>query len=196
MHADLRRCVLSSALMLGFGLGATVHRVAAQDAQPQRPLVKIVATGGTIANSPEGRMAVDTVLAQIPEVAEHARIEVEDYSRIGSSAISVQNWIDIGAIVNQIFETEPEVAGIVITHGSNTSEETAYFLSLTVNHAKPVVVNAAQRQQKRNLKGSTLCRQGHHKWVIVTRQRFDVKQGKLVTVSQCSRCGKRKVEAL
>ncbi len=133
--------------MPGFLLGPAAYRVAAQEAQPQRPLVKIVATGGTIANSPEGRMAVDTVLAQIPEVSEHARIEVVDYSRIGSSAISVQNWIDIAAIVNQIFETEPQVAGIVITHGSNTSEETAYFLSLTVNHTKPVVVTAAQRQQ-------------------------------------------------
>jgi len=116
-------------------------------AQEQPPLVKIVATGGTIANSPDGRMAVDTVLAQIPEIAEHARIEVVDYSRIGSSSISLQNWIDIAGIVNRIFATEPEVAGIVITHGSNTSEETAYFLSLTVSHTKPVVLTAAQRQQ-------------------------------------------------
>jgi len=116
-------------------------------AQEQPPLVKIVATGGTIANSPDGRMAVDTVLAQIPQIAEHARIEVVDYSRIGSSAISLQNWIDIADIVNRIFAAEPEVAGIVITHGSNTSEETAYFLSLTVNHTKPVVLTAAQRQQ-------------------------------------------------
>ncbi|MEH6557477.1 MAG: hypothetical protein V7708_06775 [Oceanicoccus sp.] len=48
----------------------------------------------------------------------------------------------------------------------------------------------------RNSGGNTLCRQGHHKWKIVTRQKFDVKQGKLVTVSECSRCGKRKVQAL
>ena len=45
-------------------------------------------------------------------------------------------------------------------------------------------------------KGNTLCRQGHHKWVVVTRQQFDVKQGRLVTASECKRCGKRKVEAL
>ncbi|ARN73564.1 hypothetical protein [Oceanicoccus sagamiensis] len=45
-------------------------------------------------------------------------------------------------------------------------------------------------------KASTLCRQGHHKWVIVTSQKFDVKQGRLVTVSECRRCGKRKVAAL
>jgi L-asparaginase len=116
-------------------------------AQVQRPLVKIVATGGTIANSPGGRMGVDTVLTRIPQVAEYARIEVVDLLRVGSSAISVQNWIDIGATVNRILSTEPEVAGVVVTHGSNTSEETAYFLSLTVDSTRPVVVTAAQRQQ-------------------------------------------------
>ncbi len=45
-------------------------------------------------------------------------------------------------------------------------------------------------------KGNTLCKQGHHKWQIVTRQKFDVKQGRLVTVFECQRCGKRKVKAL
>jgi L-asparaginase len=125
----------------------TVAEAAAQDASAQKPLVKIIATGGTIANSPQGRMAVDEVLKQIPQITEHARIEVVDLFRIASSSITVQNWLDISAAVNRILETEPNVAGIVVTHGSNTSEETAYFLSLTVGHAKPVVVTAAQRQQ-------------------------------------------------
>jgi L-asparaginase len=118
----------------------------AQEAD-QPPLIKIIATGGTIANSPVGRMAVDTVLAQIPQISDYARIEVTDYARIGSSSISVQNWIDISHLVNEIFETEPDVDGIVITHGSNTSEETAYFLSLATRFEKPVVLTAAQRQQ-------------------------------------------------
>jgi hypothetical protein len=43
---------------------------------------------------------------------------------------------------------------------------------------------------------NSLCRNGHHKWVVVTSQKFDVKQGKLVTVSECARCAKRKVQAL
>ena len=134
-------------LLLGLGLIIAPVSVDAQEGGGDLPLIKIVATGGTIANSPDGRMAVETVLAQIPQIAEHARIEVTDYARIGSSSISVQNWVDIANLINEIFETEPEVAGIVVTHGSNTSEETAYFLSLTVNHSKPVVVTAAQRQQ-------------------------------------------------
>ena len=48
---------------------------------------------------------------------------------------------------------------------------------------------------KERHKGNTLCRHGHHKWVVDTASQFDVKQGKLVTVSHCSRCNKQKVEA-
>ncbi len=44
--------------------------------------------------------------------------------------------------------------------------------------------------------GNTLCRQGHHKYRILTERQFDVKQGKLVTVSECVRCGKQKIETL
>lgn len=141
--ARSKACVLAAAV----AMVATPPNLKAQPAADQPPLVKIIATGGTIANSPDGRMAVDTVLAQIPQISEHARIEVTDYVRIGSSSISVQNWIDIAHLVNEIFETEPDVDGIVVTHGSNTSEETAYFLSLATRFEKPVVLTAAQRQQ-------------------------------------------------
>ena len=81
MHT--RRQALIGASALTFALLAPSITFAAP--APQKPLVKIVATGGTIANSPTGRMAVDTVLAQIPEIANHARIEVVDLIRVGSS---------------------------------------------------------------------------------------------------------------
>jgi L-asparaginase len=140
-----RRQALIGACGLTFALLTPSLTLAS--AAPEKPLVKIVATGGTIANSPNGRMAIDTVLAQIPAIANHARIEVIDLIRIGSSSISVQNWLDISATVNRILANEPQVAGVVVTHGSNASEETAYFLSLTVTGTKPVVLTAAQRQQ-------------------------------------------------
>ena len=60
-----------------------------------KPHIRIIATGGTIANSPDGRMGVDTVLEQVPGIAEFADIEIRDYVRIGSSEITIQNWIDI-----------------------------------------------------------------------------------------------------
>jgi L-asparaginase len=95
-----------------------------------KPHIRIIATGGTIANSPDGRMGVDTVLEQVPGIAEFADIEIRDYVRIGSSEITIQNW-----------------DGIVVTHGSNTAEETAYFLNLVLDTAVPVVVVGAQRQR-------------------------------------------------
>jgi hypothetical protein len=49
---------------------------------------------------------------------------------------------------------------------------------------------------KETHKGKTLCRHGHHKWVVDKSGQFDVKQGKLVTLYRCARCGKQKVKAL
>src|SRR5258708_28387665 len=66
--------------------------------------------------------------------------------RVGSSAITVEQWLTLARRINEIFAREPEVKGVVVTHGSNTVEETAYFLSLTVKSDKPVVLTAAQRQ--------------------------------------------------
>lgn len=121
--------------------------VHAQAPSTAKPLVKIIATGGTIANSPTGRMSIDSVMQNIPQLKDVAELEVIDYARIGSSAITIQNWIDIGNTINKILREEPRVAGIVVTHGSNTSEETAYYLGLVVDSTKPVIVTAAQRQQ-------------------------------------------------
>jgi L-asparaginase len=110
------------------------------------PLVRIVATGGTIANSPTGRLSVESVMQRIPALAQVARIEVVDVARIGSSAITLQNWLDIAAAVERAALAEPRPAGIVVTHGSNTAEETAYFLHLALRTDTPVVVTGAQRQ--------------------------------------------------
>jgi len=115
--------------------------------QNNLPLIKIIATGGTIANSPDGRLSVDSVLTQIPEVSNIAKIEIHDYIRIGSSEISIQNWIDIAKLITQELNNNQDISGIVVTHGSNTSEETAYFLNLVLNTSKPVVLVGAQRQR-------------------------------------------------
>jgi L-asparaginase len=112
-----------------------------------KPLVKIIATGGTIANSPDGRMSVETVMQQVPEVDMWADIEVYDYIRVGSSEITVQNWIDIAKVISRELEQNDRINGVVVTHGSNTSEETAYFLNLVLDTDKPVVVVGAQRQR-------------------------------------------------
>jgi L-asparaginase len=120
--------------------------VAAVHAQDKLPLIKLVATGGTIANTPSGRLHAGEVAEAIPQLKKVARLEVEEVIRVGSSAITVENWLTLARRINEILAREPEVKGIVVSHGSNTVEETAYFLSLTVKTDKPVVLTAAQRQ--------------------------------------------------
>lgn len=127
---------------------ATVFLVAsasAADAQEKLPLVKVVATGGTIANTPSGRLHAGEVVDAIPDLKKYARLEVEEVIRVGSSSITLENWLRLARRINEIL-AEPEVKGVVVTHGSNTVEETGYFLSLTVKSDKPVVLTAAQRQ--------------------------------------------------
>src|ERR671931_2649493 len=115
-------------------------------AQAQLPLIKVVATGGTIANTPSGRLHAGEVAEAIPQLKKLARLEVEEVMRVGSSSITLEQWLTLARRINEILAKEPEVKAVVITHGSNTVEETGYFLSLTVKSEKPVVLTAAQRQ--------------------------------------------------
>lgn len=109
------------------------------------PLVAVLATGGTIANTPSGRLHAGEVADAIPALKSVARIEIEELVRVASSAIGVDDWLALARRANERL-AEPGVKGVVVTHGSNTVEETGYFLSLTVKSDKPVVLTAAQRQ--------------------------------------------------
>jgi L-asparaginase len=109
------------------------------------PLVAVLATGGTIANTPSGRLHAGEVADAIPLLKSVARIEIEELVRVASSAIGVDHWLILARRANERL-AEPGVKGVVVTHGSNTVEETGYFLSLTVKSDKPVVLTAAQRQ--------------------------------------------------
>src|SRR5258706_11287359 len=133
--------LLRPAAALVFALCAS-----AAHSQDKLPLIKVVATGGTIANTPSGRLHAGEVADAIPALKKVARLEVEEVIRVGSSSITVENWLTLAKRINEILAREPEVKGVVVTHGSNTVEETAYFLSLTVKSSKPVVLTAAQRQ--------------------------------------------------
>jgi L-asparaginase len=110
------------------------------------PLVKVVATGGTIANTPSGRLHAREVAEAIPELKQVARLEVEEVVRVGSHSMTIENWLKVARRINEIYAKEKDVKGIVVTHGTNTLEETGYFLNLTVKSEKPVVLTAAQRR--------------------------------------------------
>lgn len=116
--------------------------------------IKLLATGGTIAgvgkNSIDlkdyipGKLKADELLEEVPEILKIANVETEQLSNFGSSSITPAHWILLKNKVETSLNEE-EYDGIVITHGTNTLEETAYFLHLTVNSHKPVVLVGAQR---------------------------------------------------
>src|SRR3954447_21370568 len=92
-------------------------------AQDPLPLIKVVATGGTIANTPSGRLHAGEVAEAIPQLKKVARLEVEEIFRVGSSSISVEQWIMLAKRLNEIVARQGDIKGIVVTHGSNTVEE-------------------------------------------------------------------------
>ena len=120
--------------------------VQASAAQTTLPRVVVLTTGGTIASRSVAPMVEGHALAQaVPELLQHARVEVEEVVRIGSSQMTPAVWVRLAERVNALFRQDPELRGIVITHGTDTLEETAFFLNLTVKDPRPVVVVGSMR---------------------------------------------------
>jgi L-asparaginase type II len=80
----------------------------------------------------------------VPELAKVARVEVEQIANVSSTDITVGHWLTLARRIDAIYR-DPDVAGVVVTHGTNTLEETAYFLNLTVKHDRPVVLVGSMR---------------------------------------------------
>lgn len=116
-----------------------------------RPKLIIAATGGTIANTLSGRVAVEEVIADIeaqhPSVRVHDRydIEIMDVERAGAETFDPSTWVKIRDAVQHACD-RADVDGVVVTHGTYTVEETAYYLHLTVDTDKPLVLTCAQRK--------------------------------------------------
>ena len=122
-----------------------------------KPKVAIVGTGGTISFT--GRHSLDVyeymdfgrrqtvaeILARFPEVSDQAEISAVDYAQISSSGVTPDDWLGLNEKIHEIADTDPTLDGIVVTHGTATLEETAYFLNLTLKIELPVVVVGAQR---------------------------------------------------
>jgi L-asparaginase len=137
----IHQCLLLPILLLS--LTVFSHPASSQS----KPLVKIIATGGTIVNTPAGRLPVDGFIEQIPRIKDVAEIEIRDYISVGSASITIQNWIDIANIITEELNQNEDITGVVVTQGSNTAEETAYFLNLVLDTEKPIVIAAAQRDR-------------------------------------------------
>lgn len=109
------------------------------------PLVGVVATGGTIANTAGGRVRIEDVIGDVPQVHEHATFAVRHTSLVGSSELGLDDWAAI-AREAQALADDDRVAGVIVTHGTYTNEETSYLLHLTLKTEKPVVVVSSQRR--------------------------------------------------
>src|SRR4030095_11146522 len=115
------------------------------------PNVVVLATGGTIAGAAatdvqagytSGQVGVEQLLNAVPQAKKLANMRGEQISNIGSQDMNDGPWIQIATRINELVAM-PDVAGVVITHGTDTIEETAYFLNLVVKSRKPVVLTAA-----------------------------------------------------
>ncbi|MBP7330682.1 MAG: asparaginase, partial [Alicycliphilus sp.] len=122
---------------------------AAKAAAMAKPNVVVLATGGTIAGAgasaansatyTAAKVPVDKLLAGLPELANVANVKGEQVFQIASESFANDNLLTLARRVSQLAK-QADVDGIVITHGTDTLAETAYFLSLTVHTDKPIAV--------------------------------------------------------
>ena len=115
------------------------------NAGAQLPKVLLIATGGTISNRTGGRLTGDELLKSLPGLDRYVRAEAEQFANVASSELSIPQWLDLARRINAAFDDDQELAGIVVTSGTDTLEETAYFLNLTVRSEKSVVVVGSMR---------------------------------------------------
>jgi len=119
-----------------------------------KPVVVILATGGTIAGAgadvtnsatyQAAKVPVDKLIAGMPQLGAIAEVRGEQVFQIASENITNENLVTLGKRVAALVK-EKDVAGVVITHGTDTIEETAYFLNLVVHTEKPIVVVGSMR---------------------------------------------------
>ena len=139
--------VRHSLLVAAAGVWLAVVPAVADSAQFRpRPTIRIVATGGTIANHPAGRLTAADLAALVPAAERYATIETEQFANLPSSSLTVAHWLDLAQRLGRLLATRRDLAGVVVTSGTDTLEETAYFLHLTVRTSRPLVVVGAMRR--------------------------------------------------
>ena len=148
MHPRQRLRAFATAVL--FVTAATL----AQAQQAALPNVTILATGGTIAGAgasainsatyAAAKVGVDKLIAGLPELAKVANVKGEQVFQVASESLTDDNLLTLAKRVSALAK-QPDVDGIVITHGTDTVEETAYFLTLTVHTDKPIVMVASMR---------------------------------------------------
>ena len=139
----MKKILLGVLFMLGISIAAFA-----------KPNIVILATGGTIAGEAKsdlattgykaGSVSVDVLIKAVPELQNIANIQAEQIANIDSSNMTDEIWLKLAKRINTLLK-DSKVDGIVITHGTDTMEETAYFLNLVIKSDKPVVLTGAMR---------------------------------------------------
>lgn len=123
------------------------------DQHAEKPHIVIMATGGTIAGSAEtgtqagydsGQVGVEVLIDAVPELEDIAEVTGEQVANVGSQNMNDEVWLTLARRINEVAKDE-KVDGIVITHGTDTMEETSFFLNLVVKTDKPVVLTGSMR---------------------------------------------------
>jgi len=140
-------------LCFGFIVAIVMSVSVIAHAKGKLPDIVILATGGTIAGSAEsgtqagyssGQVGVEVLLNAVPDLKKLASITGEQIANVGSQNMSDDVWLKLADRINTLLKSN-SVDGIVITHGTDTMEETAYFLNLVVKSKKPVVLTGSMR---------------------------------------------------
>ncbi len=123
-----------------------------------KPRIVIIGTGGTIAGAGVSAVntstyrsavtAVDRIIAAVPEIEDVAAVRGEPIFQIGSVSFNNERLLRLAHRVSDLLKSK-DVDGIVITHGTDTLEETSYFLNLTIKSDKPVFHEAGYRAERR-----------------------------------------------
>ena len=97
-----------------------------------------------VKQAPVPALSGDDLLALVPSIAEYANLRVNNLANIPSSYMGPEQWVELQKSVVEALD-QAEVTGVIVSHGTDTLEETAWFLDLTVSSRKPVVLIGAQR---------------------------------------------------
>jgi L-asparaginase len=123
------------------------------DSEARMKNIAIIATGGTISGAGESeseakyasaKITVNSIIASVPNISKLANIQSEQLLQMGSENMNDETWIKIAKRVNELLGKR-DIDGVVITHGTDTIEETAYFLNLVIRSKKPIILVGSMR---------------------------------------------------